>query len=93
MECNPAHLAYYAKEPDDIFTIIVNDRKWFGEKSGFFQNGTEIALSFRTPLNSKYSLNLEFDWSATIEAYDAVKAEIDDLQLEYLQKVRLIPNA
>lgn len=92
LECDSRHLLNYAKTSNDIFSVVSHDRKWFGEKRGFIQGGSEISINFRTPLNSKYSLNLEFDWGATSETYEAFKAEVDDLQLEYLQKVRLIPN-
>lgn len=92
LECLPIHLFSYAKSSEDIFTVVANQRKWFAEKSGCIQGGSEISMRFRTPINSKYSLSLQFDWGATRETRDAFKAEIDDLQLEYLQKVRLIPN-
>lgn len=92
VECLPEHLFLFAEKPEDIFITAVDGRKWFGEKSGCAQGGSEISLSLRTPLNTRYSLNLEFDWSAPPETYEAFKAEVDDLQLEYLHKVRLIPN-
>lgn len=83
----------YPLNPSQIFTTTFNDTTWYGEKIGCPNGGTPISFRFRTPLSEKYTFNIEFRWSAaTNETYEILKAEIDDLQLEYLQKVRLIPN-
>lgn len=85
-------LFVYPTTPDDISAIKSNNTTWYREKTGSPKGATHISNSFRTPLNGRFSLNVEFRWSATSESLEVLETEVDELQLEYLHHVRLIPN-
>lgn len=82
----------YPLKEDDITSIIANGSVWYREKTGSPKGATHMSNCFRTPINERFSLNIEFRWSATHGTYELLESEMDELQLEYLQKVRLIPN-
>jgi hypothetical protein len=85
-------LFVYPQTENDISLVISNGTTWYREKTGSPKGASHISNSFRTPIDGKFSLNIEFQWSSAKETCEILESEIDDLQLEYLQKVRLIPN-
>lgn len=87
------YLFVYPKSTDDILLVEANSIKWLAVQTGAERGGSEMAFSFHTPLNQNLCLSVEFGWSAPPETYAAFKAEVDDLQLEYLHQIRLIPCA